>query len=177
MLDWVESTIDSSCSQDSEYSELSNDVPLPGVIFDRRPADTKTDSIPRVAPLDSSCNKKAKLGKLSAKKPKTEQSEIRGMFGKPGVVLEKPREEEFSEASGSHMSKISKPDQIVKKGLVLCSTRDDVSGNQDLCASCGSIGQGQEGRLIACAQCGQAYHPYCIHGKVSTSFITRLKVE
>ena len=37
---------------------------------------------------------------------------------------------------------------------------------QDVCAMCGSFGQDQEGRLIACAQCGQCYHPYCANVKV-----------
>lgn len=32
---------------------------------------------------------------------------------------------------------------------------------------CGSFGQGAEGRLLACSQCGQCYHPYCVNIKVS----------
>ena len=33
---------------------------------------------------------------------------------------------------------------------------------------CGSFGQGAEGRLLACSQCGQCYHPYCVSIKVNT---------
>lgn len=38
---------------------------------------------------------------------------------------------------------------------------------QDMCVVCGSFGQGAEGRLLACSQCGQCYHPYCVNIKVS----------
>jgi len=31
-----------------------------------------------------------------------------------------------------------------------------------MCVSCGSIGIDDEGQLIACSQCGQTYHPYCV---------------
>lgn len=40
---------------------------------------------------------------------------------------------------------------------------------QDMCVVCGSFGQGAEGRLLACSQCGQCYHPYCVSIKVSAS--------
>lgn len=42
---------------------------------------------------------------------------------------------------------------------------------QDMCVVCGSFGQGAEGRLLACSQCGQCYHPYCVSIKVS-AFVT-----
>ena len=32
---------------------------------------------------------------------------------------------------------------------------------------CGSFGKGSEGHLIACAQCGQCFHPYCVNVKAS----------
>lgn len=37
---------------------------------------------------------------------------------------------------------------------------------QDMCVVCGSFGLGAEGRLLACAQCGQCYHPFCVGIKV-----------
>lgn len=37
---------------------------------------------------------------------------------------------------------------------------------------CGSFGQGAEGRLLACSQCGQCYHPFCVNVKVSMNAIT-----
>lgn len=33
---------------------------------------------------------------------------------------------------------------------------------------CGSFGKGVEGQLLACAQCAQCYHPYCVNSKVRT---------
>ena len=35
-----------------------------------------------------------------------------------------------------------------------------------MCVVCGSFGLGAEGRLLACAQCGQCYHPFCVGIKV-----------
>lgn len=35
---------------------------------------------------------------------------------------------------------------------------------------CGSFGKGVEGQLLACAQCAQCYHPYCVNSKVRTVF-------
>lgn len=39
--------------------------------------------------------------------------------------------------------------------------------SQDMCVVCGSFGQGPEGRLLACSQCGQCYHPYCVNLKLT----------
>nr|CAB3263200.1 uncharacterized protein LOC104266115 [Phallusia mammillata] len=51
--------------------------------------------------------------------------------------------------------------------VVLCSADDDFTLNQDMCVVCGSFGQGAEGRLVACSQCGQCYHPYCVNLKLT----------
>ncbi|UYV81210.1 KMT2D [Cordylochernes scorpioides] len=55
--------------------------------------------------------------------------------------------------------------------LILCSTSDKFVLSQDLCVMCGSFGKGDEGRLLACSQCGQCYHPYCVSVKVSAFFL------
>ena len=31
---------------------------------------------------------------------------------------------------------------------------------------CGGRGQGEEGVMICCVQCGQCYHPFCVGAKV-----------
>jgi len=59
---------------------------------------------------------------------------------------------------------------------VLCSARDHFTLKQDMCLSCGSYGVGEEGKLIACVQCGQCYHPYCVNIKVQTLTISCLVV-
>ncbi|GFS88575.1 hypothetical protein TNCV_1461832 [Trichonephila clavipes] len=53
--------------------------------------------------------------------------------------------------------------------MVLASATDEFVLCQDLCVMCGSFGKGEEGRLIACAQCGQCYHSYCASIKTLTS--------
>ncbi|XP_063644958.1 histone-lysine N-methyltransferase 2C-like [Pan troglodytes] len=50
--------------------------------------------------------------------------------------------------------------------VVLFSSSDKFTLNQDICVVCSSFGQGAEGRLLACSQCGQCYHPYCVSIKV-----------
>lgn len=51
--------------------------------------------------------------------------------------------------------------------LVLCSSKDKFVLTQDICVMCGALGTDSEGCLIACAQCGQTYHPYCVNIKVN----------
>ncbi|XP_053324300.1 histone-lysine N-methyltransferase 2C isoform X3 [Spea bombifrons] len=51
--------------------------------------------------------------------------------------------------------------------VVLFSTSDKFTLHQDMCVVCGSFGQGAEGRLLACSQCGQCYHPYCVSIKIT----------
>lgn len=50
--------------------------------------------------------------------------------------------------------------------VVIFSSNDNFTLKQDMCVVCGSFGLGAEGRLLACAQCGQCYHPYCVGIKV-----------
>lgn len=49
--------------------------------------------------------------------------------------------------------------------VVLCSSKDSHLLSQDICTLCGSVGKSDEGNLIACSQCGQCYHPYCVNIK------------
>ncbi|KAM4704791.1 histone-lysine N-methyltransferase 2C [Rhinophrynus dorsalis] len=51
--------------------------------------------------------------------------------------------------------------------VVLFSRSDKFTLHQDICVVCGSFGQGAEGRLLACSQCGQCYHPYCVSIKIT----------
>ncbi|XP_066537904.1 histone-lysine N-methyltransferase 2C isoform X2 [Hoplias malabaricus] len=51
--------------------------------------------------------------------------------------------------------------------VVIFSSTDTFTLKQDMCVVCGSFGQGAEGRLLACAQCGQCYHPYCVNIKIT----------
>ncbi|XP_053569781.1 histone-lysine N-methyltransferase 2C isoform X3 [Bombina bombina] len=51
--------------------------------------------------------------------------------------------------------------------VVLFSSSDKFTLHQDMCLVCGSFGKGAEGRLLACSQCGQCYHPYCVSIKLT----------
>ncbi|KAF5906764.1 histone-lysine N-methyltransferase 2D isoform X1, partial [Clarias magur] len=44
---------------------------------------------------------------------------------------------------------------------------------QDMCVVCGSFGRGVEGQLLACAQCSQCYHPYCVNSKITKMMLRK----
>lgn len=81
-----------------------------------------------------------------------------GVFGTAGVSLQKP---------SADLNKSSTEDDANDNRLVLCSAKDKFVLTQDICVMCGAIGTDHEGCLIACAQCGQCYHPYCINIKIT----------
>ncbi len=79
------------------------------------------------------------------------QPKIRGMVGLERPQAETGMKEEPEE--GSKMICVSVDDKFVME--------------QDICVMCGSIGTDLEGRLIACVQCGECYHPHCTNTRVS----------
>lgn len=85
------------------------------------------------------------------------KGKIRNFFG-GGVCLEKP---------SADSTKKDDEEPGVENRLVLCSAKDRFVLTQDICVMCGALGTDQEGCLIACAQCGQCYHPYCVNVKVT----------
>ncbi|XP_075971400.1 uncharacterized protein LOC142973507 isoform X2 [Anticarsia gemmatalis] len=98
------------------------------------------------------------FGRKRGTKPK-----MRGVFGVPGLGLQRPQAPD---------NKAPEDDPGVENKLVLCSSKDKFVLTQDLCVMCGAIGTDSEGCLIACAQCGQTYHPYCVNIKVSQVIVT-----
>ncbi|XP_064202618.1 histone-lysine N-methyltransferase 2C-like isoform X6 [Anguilla rostrata] len=57
--------------------------------------------------------------------------------------------------------------------VVMFSSSDTFTLKQDMCVVCGSFGQGAEGRLLACAQCGQCYHPFCVNIKITRVVLSK----
>ncbi|KAJ8375801.1 hypothetical protein SKAU_G00063810 [Synaphobranchus kaupii] len=57
--------------------------------------------------------------------------------------------------------------------VVLFSSSDGFTLRQDMCVVCGSFGQGTEGRLLACSQCGQCYHPFCVNIKITKVVLSK----
>lgn len=118
--------------------------------------------------------KVAEFGRKRGPKPK-----MRGVFGAPGVGLQRPQSDgsscggSGSTGGGCGNGSTSGSSGITAEGepclenrLVLCSAQDEYVLTQDVCVMCGAFGLDQEGRLMACAQCGQCYHPYCANVKV-----------
>ncbi|XP_027867311.1 histone-lysine N-methyltransferase 2D isoform X1 [Xiphophorus couchianus] len=58
-------------------------------------------------------------------------------------------------------------DDTMQNTVVLFSNTDKFVLLQDMCVVCGSFGKGSEGHLLACAQCAQCYHPYCVNSKIT----------
>ncbi|XP_050840761.1 histone-lysine N-methyltransferase 2D [Serinus canaria] len=56
-------------------------------------------------------------------------------------------------------------DDTMQNTVVLFSNTDKFVLMQDMCVVCGSFGRGAEGHLLACSQCSQCYHPYCVNSK------------
>ncbi|XP_037837713.1 histone-lysine N-methyltransferase 2C isoform X3 [Kryptolebias marmoratus] len=57
--------------------------------------------------------------------------------------------------------------------VVIFSSNDSFTLKQDMCVVCGSFGLGAEGRLLACAQCGQCYHPFCVGLKITKVVLSK----
>ncbi|KAJ8260144.1 hypothetical protein GJAV_G00177570 [Gymnothorax javanicus] len=64
-------------------------------------------------------------------------------------------------------------DDTMQNTVVLFSNSDKFVMLQDMCVVCGSFGQGVEGQLLACAQCAQCYHPYCVNSKISRVMLSK----
>ncbi|XP_024080404.1 histone-lysine N-methyltransferase 2D-like isoform X6 [Cimex lectularius] len=92
------------------------------------------------------------------------KSKMRGLFGYPGLGLQRPLPDS---------SVKSEEEPGVENKLVLCSSKDRFVLGQDICVMCGSLGIEQEACLIACSQCGQCYHPYCVSVKVTKVMLQR----
>ncbi|XP_069576340.1 histone-lysine N-methyltransferase 2C [Brachyistius frenatus] len=79
----------------------------------------------------------------------------------PGCVYVEPFQAKEEEENSMHNT------------VVMFSTSDHFTLRQDMCVVCGSFGQGAEGRLLACSQCGQCYHPYCVNVKITRVVLTK----
>ncbi|XP_078100895.1 histone-lysine N-methyltransferase 2C-like isoform X2 [Sander vitreus] len=79
----------------------------------------------------------------------------------PGSVYAEPFQPKEEEENSMHNT------------VVMFSTSDHFTLKQDMCVVCGSFGQGAEGRLLACSQCGQCYHPYCVNLKITRVVLTK----
>ncbi|XP_068589687.1 histone-lysine N-methyltransferase 2D isoform X4 [Cebidichthys violaceus] len=64
-------------------------------------------------------------------------------------------------------------DDTMQNTVVLFSNTDKFVLLQDMCVVCGSFGKGAEGQLLACAQCAQCYHPYCVNSKITKTMLRK----
>ncbi|XP_055021885.1 histone-lysine N-methyltransferase 2D, partial [Boleophthalmus pectinirostris] len=64
-------------------------------------------------------------------------------------------------------------DDSMQNTVVLFSNTDKFVLLQDMCVVCGSFGKGIEGQLLACAQCSQCYHPYCVNSKITKTMLRK----
>lgn len=72
-------------------------------------------------------------------------------------------DEVLSEDEDSRQSGASKIDEVeYTKIPVVCRANDEFLQKAPLCLVCGSIGKGPEASMVACSNCAQTYHTYCI---------------
>ncbi len=159
-----ESLYTEDVSMDTECSEKLPDVGL----GKGKPFVASKDAKKRLGiPIGQTGGRPKGVGKIAFQKrqrssdltrkrgPKTK---MRGIFGVPGLGLQRPTSDSTSKTDD---------EPGVENRLVLCSAKDKFVLTQDICVMCGAIGTDQEGCLIACVQCGQCYHPYCVTVKVT----------
>ncbi|XP_034028297.1 histone-lysine N-methyltransferase 2D [Thalassophryne amazonica] len=81
----------------------------------------------------------------------------------------------LSMASDTGLSKEEddEEDDTMQNTVVLFSNTDKFVLLQDMCVVCGSFGKGVEGQLLACAQCAQCYHPYCVNSKITKTMLRK----
>ncbi|XP_050538533.1 histone-lysine N-methyltransferase 2D-like isoform X4 [Daktulosphaira vitifoliae] len=99
-----------------------------------------------------------RLADFPRKRPR---GRMRGIFGVPGLGLQRPLSDLSSKCSPNEI------DPNNENRIVLCSAKDKFVLGQDICVMCGSLGTDQEACLISCSQCGQCYHPFCVNVKIT----------
>ncbi|KAF1762077.1 hypothetical protein GCK72_010339 [Caenorhabditis remanei] len=88
-------------------------------------------------------------------------------------------DESILEDENSRQSGTSRSDEVEYTRIsIVCRSNDEFMGKAPLCLVCGSIGKGVEASMVACSNCAQTYHTYCIslHDKkfqLNSAVITR----
>lgn len=159
-----ESLFTEDVSMDTECSEKLSDVGL----GKGKPFVASKDAKKRLGmPIGQTGGRPKGVGKIAFQKrqrssdltrKRGSKTKMRGIFGVPGLGLQRPTSDSTSKTDD---------EPGVENRLVLCSAKDKFVLTQDICVMCGAIGTDQEGCLIACVQCGQCYHPYCVTVKVT----------
>uniref|UniRef100_A0A8D3DEJ5 [Histone H3]-lysine(4) N-trimethyltransferase n=1 Tax=Scophthalmus maximus TaxID=52904 RepID=A0A8D3DEJ5_SCOMX len=75
--------------------------------------------------------------------------------------------------TGVNKEEEEEEDDTMQNTVVLFSNTDKFVLLQDMCVVCGSFGKGMEGQLLACAQCAQCYHPYCVNSKITKTMLRK----
>ncbi|XP_026223798.1 histone-lysine N-methyltransferase 2D isoform X3 [Anabas testudineus] len=75
--------------------------------------------------------------------------------------------------TGLNKEEEDEEDDTMQNTVVLFSNTDKFVLLQDMCVVCGSFGKGVEGQLLACAQCAQCYHPYCVNSKITKTMLRK----
>ncbi|KAF7664552.1 hypothetical protein LDENG_00172620 [Lucifuga dentata] len=75
--------------------------------------------------------------------------------------------------TGVNKEEDEEEDDTMQNTVVLFSNTDKFVLLQDMCVVCGSFGKGVEGQLLACSQCAQCYHPYCVNSKITKTMLRK----
>lgn len=84
-------------------------------------------------------------------------------FGKENIDNIREVDDTILEDDDSRLSGASRTDEVeYTKIPVICRANDEFLQKACLCLVCGSIGKGPEASMVACSNCAQTYHTYCI---------------
>lgn len=154
-------TLNPEISVISNETESNKEIPLSDAVATSF-NDSKNDK--KISPGKRKINYPGKKTKLGGRRKTMEYRRKRGPKGKY-KNFSIPIQTTALNANPEKLAKNDddKPDNetIIENRIILCSSKDSFVLSQDICLTCGSLGKGEEGRLIVCARCGQCYHPYC----------------
>lgn len=83
-------------------------------------------------------------------------------------------DESMMEEDNTEESDESKSEEEYSRMAVVCRVNDEFLQKASMCLGCGSIGKGAEGSMVACSNCAQTYHTYCVqlHEKFNSVVMT-----
>ncbi|XP_033250386.1 histone-lysine N-methyltransferase 2C-like [Drosophila miranda] len=160
-------------AMDSSAEQLSvKDLELVDPLESKPIADVSTDDVQKMPPTGKKkmclSNVRGKSGKFLHRMGVLSQiNKKRSTRGKGrAIVLPNLSRDRYANRNMD-------ADLTSDKKMVLCSTRDKFTLNQDICVMCGSLGIESDSVMITCAQCGQCYHSYCASVKPSKGILQK----
>ncbi|GAU93598.1 hypothetical protein RvY_05517 [Ramazzottius varieornatus] len=167
----ADASVTSSPSTSSVFSSSIEDVPVTDQTVEVSGAGggKPLNKLKRTLPVNQRPVRNAKKRQRTFSSSVTPQTPTR----KRGKGKSLPLLASFTRSESATSLANDEEELVNTSTVVLFRNTEENLQVQDICVSCGSIGVGEEGKLIGCAQCGQCYHPYCANVKLSSIILTK----